>query len=146
MLLPSAGRRRRGWWCSPPSRSCCICTFSSGPVLMWRWASMKPGITLMPLASIASTPSGGSEAPCPMNAILPPRTTTTPGLITVPLPTMSRALAITKSCADRSAAPRQRIAMANFLFILVSLRESISSAILDFCGGGGIEYTGQESG
>ena len=60
---------------------------------------MKPGITLMPLASMVLTPAA-LAAPADAETIFPPRTTMEPELITAPLPTMMRALVITKSCAD----------------------------------------------
>jgi len=55
-------------------------------VLMCRWPSMKPGMALMPLASIVLSPCVLAP-PADTETIFPPRTITVPELITVPLPT-----------------------------------------------------------
>ena len=59
---------------------------------------MKPGIALMPLASMVRSPCVGA-APAVTETILPPRTMMVPDSITWPLPTMIRALVMATSCA-----------------------------------------------
>ena len=71
--------------------------------MMWRWASMKPGIAVMPRASIVRAPAALAAPAAPTEAIRPLRTTIEPCSITWPLPTMMRTLVMTRSCADRSA-------------------------------------------
>jgi len=89
---------------NPASRNSCICagarlaSHSTGsPDAMWRWASMNPGITVRPCASMRVTPDG--TAPEPTDAILPPRTTTEPRSMTPPLPSRMRAFTMARSCA-----------------------------------------------
>ncbi len=77
---------------------------SAGPRMMWRWASMKPAITVMPAASMVVAPAGTSRgAPGPTETILPSLATTEPRSITRPAPSMMWALAITTLWA--AAAP-----------------------------------------
>ena len=59
---------------------------------------MKPGIALMPLASIVRRPCVGA-APAVTDTIFPPLTMMVPESITWPEPTMIRALVIATSCA-----------------------------------------------
>jgi hypothetical protein len=62
---------------------------------MWRCASMKPGIAVMPFASIVLRP--WVAAPADTDTILPARTITVPELITLPLPATMRAFVIATS-------------------------------------------------
>ena len=57
---------------------------------------MYPGMALMPLASMVFSP-WVFAAPAETETILPPRTIKVPELITVPLPTITRALVIARS-------------------------------------------------
>src|ERR1041384_6349016 len=66
--------------------------------MMWRCPSMKPGISVMPRASICRAPAGAAVA-APTEAMRPLRTTTVPDSMTEPLPTMIRALLMTRSWA-----------------------------------------------
>src|SRR5262245_10809359 len=66
--------------------------------MMCRCPSMKPGMTVIPRASICRTP-GGAALPAPTEAIRPLRTTSVPESMTDPLPTMMRAFEMTRSCA-----------------------------------------------
>ena len=59
---------------------------------------MKPGMALMPFASMIVSPWVGA-APAVTEAILPPRTMIVPESITWPLPTMMRAFVMATSCA-----------------------------------------------
>src|SRR5678815_2665812 len=59
---------------------------------------MKPGIAVMPFASI-TFPLVVAGAPAAADTILPPRTTMDPRSMTVPLATTIRALVIVASCA-----------------------------------------------
>ena len=63
---------------------------------MCRCASMKPGMALMPFASIVLSPCV-LPPPAETEAIFPPRTITVPELITVPFPTITRALVMARS-------------------------------------------------
>jgi hypothetical protein len=66
---------------------------------------MKPGMTVMPFASMVRAPAGALDAVGPTDAMRPPFTTTAPFSSTVPLPTMTRALVMTRSWASASVAP-----------------------------------------
>src|SRR5687768_15948261 len=59
---------------------------------------MKPGMALMPLASMVRSPCVGA-APAVTETILPPRTMMAPDSITWPEPTITRTLVIAMSCA-----------------------------------------------
>ena len=90
---------------------------------------MKPGIALMPFASIVRrpcvgppSPDGFGEAgagPAVTETIFPPLTMMVPDSMTWPEPTMTRALVIATSCADAIAGRMMKTAMAreNSLFI-----------------------------
>src|SRR5579863_10298431 len=67
---------------------------------------MNPAMTLMPLASIVLIP-WAFAAPCATEAILPPRTTMEPDVITVPFPAIIRALVMARSCAGSAWLNRQ---------------------------------------
>ena len=110
-------RRRRGRWCSRPRAATCLLGRVS-TLLTCLWPSMKPGIALMPLASMMRSPCVGA-APAVTETILPPRTMIVPESITWPLPTMIRALVIATSCADAMAGRIMKTAMAreSILFI-----------------------------
>src|SRR5262245_5001063 len=69
--------------------------------MMCRCPSTKPGMSVIPRASICLMPAGAA-VPAPTEAIRPLRTTTVPESMTVPLPTMMRALEMTRSCAPAS--------------------------------------------
>jgi hypothetical protein len=60
---------------------------------------MNPGMTLMPFASMVLSP-WVFAAPADTETIFPARTITVPEPITVPFPTITRALVIATSCAD----------------------------------------------
>jgi hypothetical protein len=64
---------------------------------------MKPGIALMPFASIVFNPDVFA-APRVTDAIFPPRTMIVAESTTVPLPTITRAFVIARSCAAVGAA------------------------------------------
>src|SRR5262245_14384353 len=66
--------------------------------MMCRCPSMKPGMIVMPRASICLTPAGAAD-PALTEAIRPLRTTSVPDSMTDPLPTMMRAFEMTRSCA-----------------------------------------------
>jgi hypothetical protein len=59
---------------------------------------MKPGMALMPFASMVRSPAVGA-APAVTETILPPRTMIVPDSMTWPLPTITRALVMATSCA-----------------------------------------------
>src|SRR5438874_8041039 len=63
---------------------------------------MKPGISVMPRASICLAPAAPA-VPAPIDAMRPLRTTMAPDSMTEPLPTMMRALEMTRSWAARFA-------------------------------------------
>ncbi len=62
---------------------------------MWRCASIRPGITVLPPASIVR-PLAAAGAAADTDAILPSFTTTEPRLITWPVPSMIRAFVIVR--------------------------------------------------
>src|SRR4030095_3889800 len=66
--------------------------------MMCRCPSMKPGMSVIPRASICLMPAGAA-VPAQTEAIRPLRTTSVPESMTVPLPTMMRAFEMTRSCA-----------------------------------------------
>ena len=68
--------------------------------MMWRWASIKPDMTVMPRASIARA-VWAPEASLDTEAMRPPRTTSTPRSMTSPVPTMIRAFVMVRSWATR---------------------------------------------
>ena len=90
---------------------------------------MKPGIALMPFASMTFSPCAGA-APAVTETILPPRTTIVPESITWPLPTMMRAFVMATSCAaatiGASDTATTRLARTSILFIESSLVQSSS--------------------
>ena len=85
---------------------------------------MKPGIALMPFASMTFSPGAGA-APAVTETILPPRTTIVPESITWPLPTMMRAFVIATSCAAAAIGENDtatmKLARRSILFIESSL-------------------------
>src|SRR5687768_3374481 len=106
---------------------------------------MKPGMALMPLASIVRRPCVGT-APAPTETILPPRTMIVPDSITWPLPTITRALVMATSCAVASVGAINpvpaRHADTNSLFIyphslnvIATARPNITTPVLDLLRG-----------
>src|SRR5688500_17171986 len=71
---------------------------------------MKPIRTVLPCASSRWAPTTAAAVPAATEAILPSRTTTEPRSITPPLPSMIRALTMTRFCA---AAPRAATSSAS---------------------------------
>ena len=57
---------------------------------------MRPGITVMPVASMRSTPSELVAASLPTATIRSPATTTSPTLGTLPSPSMTRPFSMTR--------------------------------------------------
>jgi len=93
----------------PASRNSCMragaSVFSqSAPLpIGCRCASMKPGITVIPLASMTRAP-GALAAPAATDTILPSRTTMEPRSIAPPVPSRMRALVMTSACPAASGA------------------------------------------
>ena len=65
---------------------------------MWRCASIKPGITVLPPALIVRPPPAAG-AVAETDTILPSRTTTAPRSITRPVPSRIRAFVMVRFCA-----------------------------------------------
>src|SRR5678815_3952399 len=78
---------------------------------MWRCASIKPGMTVLPPALMAR-PTVAVGAVAETEAILPARTTIAPRSITRPVPSRMRALVIVRSCACVTDAVRSATAAA----------------------------------
>src|SRR5262249_15990895 len=87
------------------------------------WASMKPGITVLPFALIVR-PAFAAGAAADTDAILPSRTTTDPRSITRPVPSRILAFVIVRFCAKALQAPARTTiavpihAMYDLVFIL----------------------------
>ena len=99
---------------------------AGSPCTMWRCASMKPGITVRPPASMRTALAGAPEALAPTAAMRPSRTTTVPRSMALPVPSRMRALLITRSCAAAGRA-RQQLASsaspARFFFVHLNPQE-----------------------
>src|SRR5262245_5140727 len=100
---------------------------------MCRWASMNPGMAVMPLASIVIPLAEGP--PDATETIFPVFTTMDPRSITVPFATTMRAFVIVTSCAESGAiAPSIKqtsiIKMYRFMPILLLTAEDSISACL----------------
>src|SRR6185436_7997684 len=98
--------------------------------MMWRCASMNPAITVIPRASMVWVPACAAAAPAATDAIRPARTTSDPRSITWPLPTMMRALVMTRSCADTGAAAHAPINAAKETIVSSRLMSSILETAL----------------
>jgi len=122
----------------PASRNPCIS--SAAPLashaavsagIGWRCASMKPGITVLPRASIRRTPGTAAGRPAETDAILPPRTTTAPRSITAPVPSRIRAFVMTRFCAAAGAArvPHRAMTAVNCFMLNLDEKRSLSVAL-----------------
>ncbi len=74
---------------------------------MWRCASIRPGITVLPPASIVRPPAAAG-ADADTDAILPSFTTTAPRGITWPVPSMIRAVRDREVLGARAGCDQQR--------------------------------------